>query len=78
MERRTGTLALCARCSRMNDSSVRPLRYLTSEEREAREAARKADAELAMREYEAGQRAFHQNRERLKAERLAREAMRRR
>jgi hypothetical protein len=49
-------------------------RPLTSEERKARDAARRADAEQAMREYEAAQRAFHANRERLKAERLAREA----
>lgn len=49
-------------------------RPLTSEERKARESARRADAEQAMREHEAAQRAFHANRERLKAERLAREA----
>ncbi|HLZ02282.1 MAG TPA: hypothetical protein VKR55_09035 [Bradyrhizobium sp.] len=49
-------------------------RPLTSEERKARDAARRADAEQAMREHEAAQRAFHENRKRLKAERLAREA----
>ena len=49
-------------------------RILTPEQRKARDAARRADAEQAMREHEAAQKAFHENRERLKAERLAREA----
>ena len=49
-------------------------RILTPEERKAREVARRADAEQAMREHEAAQKAFYENRERLKAERLAREA----
>jgi hypothetical protein len=53
--------------------SDRTPRILTPEQRRARDAARKADAEQAMREHEAAQRAFHANRERLKAERLARE-----
>jgi hypothetical protein len=35
---------------------------------------READAKVAMSEYEHAQNAFHANRERLKAERLAREA----
>ena len=35
---------------------------------------RQVDAEKAVTEYETGQKAFHANRERLKAERLAREA----
>jgi hypothetical protein len=55
------------------DFSVRPSRPLTPEERKARDAARRADAEEAMREHEAAQKAFHANRERLKALRLARE-----
>lgn len=55
------------------DYSVRPPKTLTSEERKARNAARRADAEQAMREHEAAQKAFHENRERLKAMRLARE-----
>jgi len=58
----------------MNDSLVRPPRYFTPEERAAREAARRADAQQAMLEPEAAQEAFHLNRERLKAERLACEA----
>jgi hypothetical protein len=48
-------------------------RILTSEERKARDALRRADAEQAMREHEAAQKAFYANRERLRAERLARE-----
>jgi hypothetical protein len=55
------------------DHSVRSPKILTSEERKARDAARRADAEQAMREHEAAQKAFHENRERLKALRLARE-----
>jgi hypothetical protein len=46
---------------------------LTSEERKLRDLQRRADAELAMKEHEEAQRAFHANRERLRAERLARE-----
>jgi hypothetical protein len=53
--------------------SARPARVLTSEQRTARNAERRADAEQAMRDHEAAQKAFHDNRERLKAERLARE-----
>jgi hypothetical protein len=50
---------------------------LSPDERKAREIARQAEAEQAMREYAAAQEAFHKNRDRLKAERLAREAHRR-
>ena len=57
-----------------DDFTVRSPRILTSEERKARDAQRRADAEQAMREHEAAQRAFHANRERLRAERLEREA----
>jgi hypothetical protein len=57
-----------------DEFSVRPHKFLTREEKKAREAARRADAAQAMLEYEATQKTFHQNRERLKAERLAREA----
>ena len=56
------------------DYSARPPKILTSEERKARDAARRADAEQAMREHDAAQKAFYENRERLKALRLAREA----
>ena len=50
--------------------SMRP----TSAQRDAQKAFREADAKVAMSEYERAQEAFHANRERLKAERLAREA----
>jgi hypothetical protein len=46
----------------------------TREEREARKVFRAAEAEKAMSEHEKKQKAFLDNRERLKAERLAREA----
>ena len=57
----------------MIDDFTRPAKSLTPEEKKARDTARRADALQAMREYEEAQKAFHQNRERLKAERLARE-----
>jgi hypothetical protein len=47
---------------------------ITKAERDARKAFRKVDAEKAMTEHEIAQKAFSTNRERLKAERLAREA----
>ena len=56
-----------------NEFAGRPPRILTSEERKARDAERRADAEQAMREHEAAQKAFHENFERLRAERQARE-----
>ncbi|RZN27178.1 hypothetical protein [Bradyrhizobium sp. Leo121] len=46
----------------------------TAAQREARRAFKEADAKVAMSEYERTQAAFHANRERLRAERLAREA----
>jgi len=46
----------------------------TAAEREARKVFRDADVKVAVLEYERVQQAFHANRERLKAERLAREA----
>jgi hypothetical protein len=52
----------------------KPSKPITKAEREARKAFRQVDAEKAMTEYEIAQKAFHKNRERLKAERLAREA----
>jgi hypothetical protein len=47
---------------------------LTPEQRQARDAERRIEAEKAMRDHEDAQKAFHANRERLKAERLARVA----
>ena len=55
------------------DFSVRPSKPLTPEQRKERDAQRRADAEQAMREHEAQQKAFYANKERLKALRLARE-----
>lgn len=43
-------------------------------EREARKVFRQAEVKEALNDYAKAQKAFHQNRERLKAERLAREA----
>ena len=51
-----------------------PRKSLSAEERLARHLQRKAEAEQAMREHAADQAAFHKNRERLRAERIAREA----
>jgi hypothetical protein len=55
------------------DFSVRPNKPLTPEQRKERDAVRRADAEQAMREHDAAQKAFYANKERLKAQRLARE-----
>jgi outer membrane protein TolC len=49
-------------------------RTLTPAEREAQKVFAKREAEKVLSEYEAAQKALHANRERLKAERLAREA----
>jgi hypothetical protein len=49
-------------------------KQLTPAEREARKAFKQAEAEKAMTDHEKAQKAFHENRERLKALRLAREA----
>jgi hypothetical protein len=49
-------------------------KQITRAEREAHKAFRQPDAKTAMSEHEIAQAAFSENRERLKAERLAREA----
>jgi hypothetical protein len=70
-----GTFCLLGRSKRMDeDFSARSPRVLTREQRLARDAKRRVDAEEALREYAAARKAFEENRERLKAERLAREA----
>jgi hypothetical protein len=51
-----------------------PPKPLTNAERDARKAFRQVDAKKAMTEHEITQKAFSANRERLKAERLLREA----
>jgi hypothetical protein len=56
----------------MNDSFERKI--ITPAEREARKLFREVEVSKAMTEHELTQRAFHENRERLKALRLAREA----
>jgi hypothetical protein len=55
----------------MSDTFER--KVVTPAEREARKAFREVDAAKAMTEHERAQKAFHENRERLKALRLARE-----
>jgi hypothetical protein len=49
-------------------------KVITPAEREARKAFRQVEAEKAMTEHEIAEKAFYDNRDRLKAERLAREA----
>ena len=53
---------------------LQPPKQITKAERDARKAFRQVDAKKAMTEHEIAQKAFSNNRERLKAERLAREA----
>ena len=53
---------------------VQPPKQITKAERDARKAFRQVDAKKAMTEHEIAQKAFSHNRERLKAERLVREA----
>jgi hypothetical protein len=53
---------------------VEPQKPVSKAEREARKAFRHVDAATAMTEHEIAQNAFSKNRERLKAERLEREA----
>jgi hypothetical protein len=49
-------------------------KVITRAEREARKAFRQVEAEKAMTEHEVAEKAFYDNRDRLRAERLAREA----
>ena len=56
----------------MSDSFER--KVISPAEREARKALKEADAVKALTEHERAQKAFHENRERLKALRLARAA----
>jgi hypothetical protein len=56
----------------MSDTLER--KVISPAEREARKAFREVEAAKAMTEHERAQKAFHENRERLKALRLAREA----
>ena len=54
-------------------NEIEPSKQITKAEQEARMAFRQVDAATAMSEHEIAQAAFSKNRERLKAERLARE-----
>jgi hypothetical protein len=56
------------------DGYTRDGKTSTAAEREARKAFRETEAKAALSEYERAQKALHANRERLRAERLAREA----
>jgi len=49
-------------------------KVMTWEQRVARKAFREVEAKKAMTDHEKAQKSFNENRERLKAERLAREA----
>jgi hypothetical protein len=49
-------------------------KVITTAERKARKAFRDVEAKKAMTEHEKAEKAFHENRERLKRERLARES----
>jgi hypothetical protein len=57
----------------MSNQTFEP-KVTTPAEREARKVFREVEAEAAMTDHEKAQKAFHENRERLKAERLEREA----
>jgi hypothetical protein len=54
---------------------VEPLKPISKEERIARRAFRQIEANQAMTEHATAAKAFDKNRERLKTERLAREAV---
>ena len=58
----------------MSEDQTFERKVITPAEREARKVFKEADAAKAMTEHERTQKAFHENRERLKALRLAREA----
>lgn len=69
-----GTLLPRLRYVAMTEDLSYRRKPLTPEQRQARDAARRIEAEKAMRDHEEAQKAFYANKERLKAERLAREA----
>jgi hypothetical protein len=69
-----GNLSAISPLSSMTEEPSNRPKTLTPDQRAARDAARRADAEQAVREREAARKAFHENYRRLKAERLAREA----
>jgi len=69
-----GTLSAGSRCLHMTEDISYRRKPLTPEQRQARDATRRVEAEKAMRDHEEAQKAFYANKERLKAERLARQA----
>jgi hypothetical protein len=69
-----GTFSSPPRYFAMTEDTSFRRKPLTPEQRQARDATRRVEAEKAMRDHEAAQKAFYENRERLRAERLAREA----
>jgi hypothetical protein len=69
-----GTSSMRLRCTGMTEDLSFRRKPLTPEQRQARDASRRIEAEKAMRDHEAAQKALYANRERLRAERLAREA----
>ncbi len=71
---RRGTFSAPPRYHAMAEDLSFRRKPLTPEQRQARDASRRIEAEKAMRDHEAAQKAFYDNRERLRAERLAREA----
>ena len=71
---RDGTFRAPARCLAMTEDLSFRRKPLTPEQRQARDAARRIEAEKAMRDHEEAQKQFYANKERLRAERLAREA----
>jgi hypothetical protein len=68
-----GTFASPPRYPAMTEDLSFRRKPLTPEQRQARDASRRIEAEKAMRDHEAAQKALYANRERLRAERLARE-----
>jgi hypothetical protein len=62
----------------MSDDQTIDRKVITPAEREARKVFRAAEAKKALSDHEKAQKAFHENRERLKAERLARDSISRR
>ena len=69
-----GTFSSPPRYLAMTEDTSFRRKPLTPEQRQARDATRRVEAEKAMRDHEVAQKAFYENRERLRAERLAREA----
>jgi hypothetical protein len=69
----SGTFSRFLRFCTMTENHT-PRLPLTPEQRRVRDAERRVAAEQAMREHAQAQKRFYENRERLKAERLTREA----